>query len=191
MKASKKNKISNSFLMISILLSMFVVSGCGKQNTHYTKDYVLEKCGLGGLDEFSDDGNTFNYQLIEDDDYILLNILNKENEYRGYKFCIYESEKKAKKSFEDSKKTEYEKDEFESGSNYVCGWEAGVMDASIKSFKYLTGNMIVSVNDEVIGVEFDSQEAWQEWHDEYFSADAIMARKEEASRVHEKIMSEW
>ena len=180
-------------LLMGVILVFCCVGCTKKEENHYTKEQILEICGLDGKGEFSDDGNTFYYQMFEDkkDNYTYIGILFEESEYKGYRFYIFDSENDAKQEFKRQRKEKYIKDDgFEAGDNYLCGWEADVYDASIKSFVYQTGNILIEYGDEVIG-SFNSQEQWQEWHDAYYAPEAVKAREEECDRIHNKIMSEW
>lgn len=186
--------IKKTLLLVMFIIMVGLLSGCSgtfDKEKEYTTEMILARCGFEGVGEFSDDGRTFNYQLINRPDYDYISILNRQSKYRGYTFYVFPSESAAKKEFLRNKKEKYEADEFEYGKNYLSGWQAGVMDASIRSFEYLTKNIIVEVNEESLGSDFDSQEDWQKWHDEYFSNEAKAERKKDRDQMHKKVMSEW
>lgn len=191
----RRNSIKN---LVKALLIMTLImtgpAGCGAKDAsnekNYTVESVLEKCGLGGYDEFSEDGNTFYYQKIDNYDCTYIGIIDTENAYTGYQFYVFRNAKDAKKEFEKRKKDWFSEDDkdLEIGDNYVCGWEQGVMDANIKAFDYLSGNLIVERHDESIGSDAYADD---EWYDEYFSEEAVKARAESDKQTHEKIMNEW
>lgn len=188
--------MKTKLLLIGVILAVCCAGFLWTKKTekHYTKEQILNLCGLAGKDEFSNDGNTFYYQTYEDDDgkYTYIGILHEESEYKGYRFYIFNSVRDAEKEFKRQSKEIFNKDkEFEAGDNYLSGWEADVMDADIKLFVYQTGNILIEYVDEVIGYDFSSKEEWQSWHDAYYAPEAVKTRKEKCNKIHNKIMSEW
>ena len=177
------------------LVGIVLLAGCGSNvNSYgeikkYTEDYVLERCGLAGLDEFSDDGNTWYYNKDEYGGYTSIYIMYEDSPYYKYNFLIFKNEKSACKELERRKESFFKEKELQIGQNYACGWEAGVMDASVKVFDYQSLNLIVEVDDEHIG--FDTGENWEEWQADYYSEEAAKVREESIKELHNTIMSEW
>lgn len=173
------------------LLCMFFLIGCSAGKTDensYTVDSVLERCGLAGCDEFSEDGNTWNYQRTDEKNNVCLVIMNEESDYYLYSFYIFDSEKKAEEELADYKEDWFKEKEYEEGDDWANGWEAGLMDASHKVFIYRSHNLIVKVYDENLGADMFADE---EWTAEYYSEEATEARKKAAEEEHAKIMNEW
>lgn len=185
-----KTRIISIFTLL--ILGICCVTACGANSDtgvrKYTVDKVLEKCGLAGCDEFSEDGNTWYYQEISQNGRKEIIIMEDDNPYKGYHFYIFKTGRKAKKELKRRKDSFFEEEEFVSGPNYAGGWEAGVMDASIKVFDYQSRNLIVEVRDEDIDAEAAGQDGWYE---EYHSGEATLAREEAAVASHDKVMREW
>ena len=178
-----------SLFIISLLL--FTCFACTNNNASggkYTVDSVLAKCGLAGCDEFSEDGNTFYYQRIDEKNYTYISIMEDNNTYHAYRFYIFKNEKAAKAELEKRKVSYFKENDLEIGTNYVCGYEAGVMDATIKAFEYQSRNMIIEVYDEILAANSFADD---EWYDKYYSEEAVKEREEAAKQLHDKIMNEW
>lgn len=173
--------------IVLVILSIILLTGCAGRG-QYTVENVLERCNLAGCDEFSEDGNTFYYQRIENKDHTEIVIIDTNNAYHGYSFLIFKSEKAAEKKLEKRKESFFKEKDLEIGENYACGWEDGVMDASIKVFDYQSSNMIIEHWDENIGSDSFADDGW---YGEYYSDSAIKMRAEEAKMIHERIMREW
>lgn len=176
------------FIIVLVILSFVFLAGCAANDGKYTVAGVLERCGLAGCDEFSEDGNTFYYQKIDKVNCTYIVIIDENNAYSGYGFYIYGTERAAGRELERRKDSFFEEEDLVLGDNYANGWLAGVEDASIKVFDYLSRNMIIEVRDENIGSDSPAREGWYE---EYYSAEAVKEREESANRIHAQIMSEW
>ena len=110
---------------------------------YYTPEILTEQYGF--------DENRF-----DEDDYCGVKCINyggyysrAENDYQQLEYYIFKSEAEAKKAF--NRSAEYFYDDAETGDNYRKGWIAGVCDASILGYEYLSGNMIIYTDVAVIG----------------------------------------
>ena len=63
-------------------------------------------------------------------------------------FYIFESKADARRAFK--KTTSWFSDIEEEDDDHRLGWEAGVCDAEVESYEYLTGNMIILVDMQVV-----------------------------------------
>ncbi len=96
-------------------------------------------------------------------------------------FYIFESKADAKKAF---KKTDYWFGDIEEeGDDYRKGWVADVCDASVEEYEYLTGNMIIIVQTQVVS-------AWAE-PIEPASDDVVAEDKAEIKKVDDEVVDQW
>ena len=69
--------------------------------------------------------------------------------YDELSYYVFKNKKSAKKAFKALKESWIER-ETDSGSNYIQGWEAGVIDAEVEVFIYQTDNMIITAELQVV-----------------------------------------
>lgn len=125
-----------------ILALTLLFTACGTESAHYTKENILEKCGLSEKD-------CRETKILGIDCISVSAYRSKEKpEYEGLNFYIFETAGDAKKVFDSTE------DQFmtidESGDNFRKGFLAGVCDAEIIEYEYLSGNMIIMTDLAVI-----------------------------------------
>ncbi|MBO4847517.1 MAG: hypothetical protein J5525_14615 [Lachnospiraceae bacterium] len=123
--------------LILILCSVMLM-GCGmQQGKVYTTEDIVETCGLN---ERTRDFNMGGYDSVN----LMSSKSTVDKHFEFMDFYIFESSHAAKKAF---KRTEsWYREIEEEGDDYRKGWLAGVCDADIEQYEYLTGNMIILVD---------------------------------------------
>ena len=180
---------------LSLVMMLGGITGCSarkeksKNDRHtYTVEEVLDRCGLADKDEWNSDKSIHYYAIHEDEDYDTINIYDEESVYNGCHFTVYKSVRAAERAFEERREYyEPNSNDYISGGNYVGGWESGVCDASIKSFVYISGNLIITYQDLFVSSWGDSEET--------VDREAVQSYREqraaEAEEMHSRIIAEW
>ena len=133
----------NTKLLSFMLIFTFILTACSPASKHYTAESIMEKYDIPEK------------RVKEDDFYGIkctrINCLysKAKTDYDNLSFCIFSSEAEAKRAFK--KSAGIFRDFEDSGDNFYKGWLAGVCDADILAYEYLTGNMIIYTELAVIG----------------------------------------
>ena len=134
----KKKNILFGTIAVCLLLSACRVPA----NRTYTTDAIARTCGFEkerGRDFEMDGVSCVNLRASNS---------TTDERFNFMDFYIFDSVQDAKKAFE--KTTDWYREIKEDGSDYRKGWLAGVCDADVESYEYLTGNMIITVETQVV-----------------------------------------
>ena len=126
-----------------ILICAIMLSGCGTQQGQvYTPEDVVEICGFG-----KERTRDFTMAGVESVNVMPTKSLIDDH-FDQMDFYIFDSRSAAKRAFN---KTDYWFGEIEEeGDDYRKGWVADVCDAEVEEYEYLTGNMIIVVQTQVV-----------------------------------------
>lgn len=145
----------------------FLFTGCTSSGKLYTGEEVAKMCG-------SDLKYTNDYELADVPcQRLILSPSTTDPHFTEMVFYVFDSKMDAREAFE--KSSDRFSDLEEEGSDYKKGWLAGVCDASIEQYVYVSNNLIIAVDtkcysewasvDGAIEQEPDL-DAWR-WKDSY------------------------
>ncbi len=133
--------MSKTIIAFLIAFSL-LFTACGTDSAHYAKEDIIEKCGFSK--SAYDETELVGIKCTE-----VSSFRSKEKtEYDGLCFYIFDSEADAKKAF--AKTEDWFMTLDDSGDNFRQGYLAGVCDAEIIEYEYLSGNMIIFTDLAVI-----------------------------------------
>lgn len=162
-----------------IIVCIIMLAGCGiKQEQIYTPEDVVEICGFG-----KERSREFTVAGVDS-----VNVMptksSADEHFDEMDFYIFESERDAKKAF---KGTDYWFEDIEEeGDDYRKGWLAGVCDAYVEKYEYLTGNMIILTETQVVSAWAEPIEPADE-----SIADSFADDKAETKEVDEDAVDRW
>ena len=160
---------------LMIIICTIMLTGCGNQQGQiYTPEDVVEICGFGN--ERSRDFEMAGVESVN----VMSTKSSIDERFDEMDFYIFESKADAKRAFN---KTDYWFEEIEEeGDDYRKGWLAGVCDANVEKYEYLTGNMIILVQTQVVS-------CWAEPIEP--ADDNITEDKPEVKVVEEEAVDKW
>ena len=126
-----------------MIICIIMLAGCSVQKGQiYTPEDVVEICGFG-----KERSREFTVAGVDS-----VNVMptksSVDEHFDEMDFYIFESERDAKKAF---KGTDYWFEDIEEeGDDFRKGWIAGVSDAYVEKYEYLTGNMIILTETQVV-----------------------------------------
>ena len=128
--------------LIIVLMSL-MISGCATQQGNlYTPEDIVETCGFK-----SERSRDFKMAGVES-----VNVMSTKSSiderFDYMDFYIFESKADALRAFK--KTTSWFSDIEEENDDHRLGWRAEVSDAEVESYEYLTGNMIILVDTQVV-----------------------------------------
>lgn len=161
-------------LIIAIIIYSFLLSACGtQQGKIYTPEDVVTICGFGK--ERSRDFEMAGVESIN----VMPTKSSIDEHFDEMDFYIFESKADAKRAFN---KTDYWFEDIEEeGNDYRKGWLAGVCDANVEEYEYLTGNMIIIVHTDVVSC----------WAEPIEPEDDDSTDKSEIKEVDDETLNEW
>ncbi len=160
--------------LIIVLMSL-MISGCATQQGNiYTPEDIVETCGF--KTERSRDFEMAGVESVN----VMSTKSSIDERFDEMDFYIFESKADAKRAFN---KTDYWFEDIEEeGDDYRKGWLAGVCDANVEKYEYLTGNMIILVQTQVVSC----------WAEPIEPADeGITEDKPEVKAVEEEVVDKW
>ena len=141
-----------AIILIATAICLLNTACLGKGNTTYTKEYVLQTAGLGGYYRESDLNEVPCIYISQ-----RTSTVDKHFDYMN--FYIFDSASDSKTAYRETAK--WFSDIEEEGTDYRKGWLGGVCDAEVEEYVYITGNMIIIVEMQVVSC----------WADDYIYAD--------------------
>ena len=128
--------------LIIVLMSL-MISGCATQQGNlYTPEDIVETCGF--KNERSRDFKMAGVESVN----VMSTKSSIDERFDYMDFYIFESKADALRAFK--KTTSWFSDIEEEDDDHRLGWQAGVCDAEVESYEYLTGNMIILVDTQVV-----------------------------------------
>ena len=128
--------------LIIVLMSL-MISGCSTQQGNiYTPEDIVETCGF--KNERSRDFKMAGVESVN----VMSTKSSIDERFDYMDFYIFESKADALRAFK--KTTSWFSDIEEEDDDHRLGWQAGVCDAEVESYEYLTGNMIILVDTQVV-----------------------------------------
>ena len=158
MKASNKKK--NIGVILAVICVIAIISGflivffimknheTGEKTPELYDQSKIEQ--ITGLELREYDTEFYNVECKE---YYTGNV---DNDYKYVTFYVFDDVFSAIKVYREIKK-DWFYSITDQGDNYIQGWLSGVCDASIEGFVYISGNLIIYTDIEVIG-EWESSE---------------------------------
>ena len=109
----------------------------------YTNPYYSEEVENDGERLFS----IVKYGPWDDPDIYDIMVYDPNSEFCWCHFSIYRTEEKAQEIFHFYDKSCFEAKDYEEGENYMFGWWTGIKDGSKRTFRYVTRNMLVELDE--------------------------------------------
>ena len=160
--------------LIIVLMSL-MISGCATQQGNiYTPEDIVETCGF--KTERSRDFKMAGVESVN----VMSTKSSIDERFDYMDFYIFESKADALRAFK--KTTSWFSDIEEENDDHRLGWRAGVSDAEVESYEYLTGNMIILVDMQVVS-------SWDEGVPE--EGEDINDKSKEPQIVKEQEPDEW